>query len=260
MATFGQLPPWLTETVKPSEIAMRGAQIGNILADNAMRGQQIAIQRDTQAAELALRQQAAERAAEQFAREQDAREQELAIRRELAASQTGRDAQRALQDKFEADQKVLQFGQKLNLDREIALEKNKLTDLERKRRAEDAAAGIASREKIASERNKATVEAAGVRATTSKDTAEERLRRELRGAEAELAAAELIARDTPANPFRTGADPVEALRSKVINLRAQIGETDRKASMPTITTAEQYDALPSGTIFVDPEGKQRRKP
>jgi hypothetical protein len=30
--------------------------------------------------------------------------------------------------------------------------------------------------------------------------------------------------------------------------------------MPTITTAEQYDALPSGTIFVDPEGKQRRKP
>ena len=37
-------------------------------------------------------------------------------------------------------------------------------------------------------------------------------------------------------------------------------ESDGGAGVPTISSDEEYDALPSGAEFIDPEGKRRRKP
>jgi len=44
-----------------------------------------------------------------------------------------------------------------------------------------------------------------------------------------------------------GAEPMEAIPTG-------------RAEMPTVTTDAEYDALPSGTVFIDPDGNRRRKP
>lgn len=44
------------------------------------------------------------------------------------------------------------------------------------------------------------------------------------------------------------------------NLTSQPQSAQSQSGPPRITTDQEYDALPSGSVFIDPEGNQRRKP
>lgn len=92
---------------------MRGAQIGNILADNAMRAQQIGIQRDQQNAEMAMRQQAAEQAAQRFAAEQAQRAEEMELKKALAQTEQAKDAAQLIQSANEEQRKAQEAANRL---------------------------------------------------------------------------------------------------------------------------------------------------
>jgi hypothetical protein len=68
----------------------------------------------------------------------------------------------------------------------------------------------------------------------------------------------VIEQNKPQSPQRLAFDPLGRPRDPITG--AIINPTARIQRLPTIASDEEYDALPSGTSFVDPEGNIRSKP
>ncbi len=66
------------------------------------------------------------------------------------------------------------------------------------------------------------------------------------------------------NKFGELPDTSVVARQKMKQLRQWfedvLGKGNKAAGIPKISTDQEYDALPSGTVFIDPEGNKRRKP
>jgi hypothetical protein len=52
----------------------------------------------------------------------------------------------------------------------------------------------------------------------------------------------------------------EKLKKLLIRAKGQIADIDLESEVQTISTQDAYDALPSGTVFTDPNGDRRTKP
>lgn len=68
----------------------------------------------------------------------------------------------------------------------------------------------------------------------------------------------IIEQNKPQTPQRLAFDPLGRPRDPITG--AIVNPTARIQGLPTIASDEEYDALPSGTSFVDPEGNIRSKP
>lgn len=267
-----QLPPWLTETVKPSEIAMRGAQIGNILADNAMRAQQIGIQRDQQNAEMAMRQQAAEQAAQRFAAEQAQRAEEMELKKALAQTEQAKDAAQLIQSANEEQRKAQEAANRLMAQADYLKDQDGMKYL--MRTAPAAAAQLQGSQLTATQRAAAAAqkmkfdeEQKGLDrllkeklqteklAVPKPDKTKESLERKVAGKEAEL---DELSRSTSSSVV----EQAEKVRSELVNLRAQlkVAGGGTTSDIPSIRTHEEYNRLPKGAEYIAPDGSRRRKP
>lgn len=68
----------------------------------------------------------------------------------------------------------------------------------------------------------------------------------------------IIEQNKPQTPTRLAFDPLGRPRDPFTG--AIVNPSARLQGLPTVASDEEYDALPSGTQFVDPEGNIRSKP